>query len=443
MVRSRTGSAAWVMSRLSIVCLTAVFSSFGSAQELIQTRPSDVSLHETPARIWEQLKAFGSPTDAESQLLETLCQSDEPRATLSQSASLDQLLTSLLVASGQSDRSELERLRQKYFRLYQELFERVSQENDSLKQAERIMQFLYAKPFSGGYRAEQSSLATLLDTQQYNCVSSSALYYLLGHSLGLDLRVIDIPGTTTMNGHVCLELVLNHQRIPIEPTSPQGVNWKPELVGSGSLGFLPDRRRGVEAGPLGLVEMSFANRMSSRTQKTSRDYPAVARYGTLALAARPTPRAHSRLIGVFVNWSKVLLDEEKPWEALELLAMARRFAPDDRNLIQNQIVAFQNEILQRLRQNRDTQAVELVRRAHESLPSEKDFANPVDWFDRLVLESYGNQEYQNGSILFDRMAAALPEQATEIEQRRASYIQRVSRRISSNSLPTSPQVLAK
>jgi len=91
----------------------------------------------------------------------------------------------------------------------------------------KLLEWLYSPsgpigPVGPGKRMKyvhnQTSLAVLLDTGAYNCVSSAVVYNVIGRRLGLDLRAIEVPD------HVFSVLFDGDERMDVETTTPRGFN---------------------------------------------------------------------------------------------------------------------------------------------------------------------------------------------------------------------------
>ncbi|WP_460241795.1 transglutaminase family protein [Aurantivibrio infirmus] len=68
----------------------------------------------------------------------------------------------------------------------------------------------------GSYDLDQSQLTNILETKNYNCISSSLLYIVLAHKLGLKAEAVLVPS------HVFVQLNLENGPIEIETTSANG-----------------------------------------------------------------------------------------------------------------------------------------------------------------------------------------------------------------------------
>lgn len=107
---------------------------------------------------------------------------------------------------------------------------------------ESLMKFLHDGVMHGGYDLDQSSFSTVFETGIYNCVSSSAVYFVIGRELGFDMQIISIAGSNFTDGHACLNLIDGDRIYEVEPTNPSGFDWATKLSQPGvfTVGFQPD-----------------------------------------------------------------------------------------------------------------------------------------------------------------------------------------------------------
>lgn len=71
-------------------------------------------------------------------------------------------------------------------------------------------------PLASKYDADQSALAPIFTSQQFNCISSSMLYAVLARKLGFDGKGVMLPS------HAFIELYLDDKTAEVETTSPKG-----------------------------------------------------------------------------------------------------------------------------------------------------------------------------------------------------------------------------
>lgn len=124
-----------------------------------------------------------------------------------------------------------------------------------------------------GYDLDQSRLSTLLDTRQYNCISSALLYVVLARKVGLQAEGVIMPS------HAFVQLTLaDGTRVEVETTSRNGYDLEhdEEFYSAESGNWFSDRelavptyadyqqRRIVSAFQLGLENMWSQHTHSSR-----------------------------------------------------------------------------------------------------------------------------------------------------------------------------------
>jgi len=83
------------------------------------------------------------------------------------------------------------------------------------ERAKRLHRLLHRR-YLENYRRDADGLIHLLETGEYNCLSTTLLYGLLARELGYDVLVLERPG------HVLLALEFDDERIAVETTSPKG-----------------------------------------------------------------------------------------------------------------------------------------------------------------------------------------------------------------------------
>jgi tetratricopeptide (TPR) repeat protein len=294
-----------------------------------------------------------------------------------------QLLEAMLFASGVEGATERQHYRERYAALLARARKAVKNTRDPRQRAEKLMKFLHASVMRNGFETGQTSLAVLFDTGKFNCVSSAALYYLIGSNLGLDLRVISIPANGTQPGHASLNLVAGGKRIQVEPTSPDGFDWQAKIHRPGVVVTqpLPDRKGGHEVDSVGLAAMMYFNRgVALGRAKRPRPLDA-ARYYLAALALDPTDEgAANNLVATFVNWGGPTLTGEKKFdEAVRVLAFGLSIAPSSDLLRNNLRVAWAQYVEAALEAGKDKEALALIARAARAVPDGQ-FPGAADWF---------------------------------------------------------------
>jgi len=227
---------------------------------------------------------------------------------------------------------------------------------------------LHAGPMAKGYVARQSSLSALLDTGEFNCVSSAVLYALLGRRLGLDLRGIEIPGTW-LAGHVFVVLKNDGKRLDVETTNargfdPRGVRKRPDGGGYDPAKQAGDRR---EVGDLGLAAIIYYNRgVVLADEKRFLD---ALRADFSALALDPeSPSAARNACAAFLKWSEQLAKATKHEEALKILAAGFELAPADADFKKQRKAVWLDFAHSAMKARHEEEALAILRRAAKAVP---------------------------------------------------------------------------
>lgn len=157
------------------------------------------------------------------------------------------LLREVLRASGVMD-DEKRRLEEDAFQsLLDEVVREVGRVRSPYRRARKLHEFLHARVFRR-YDSTADGLDSILEHGEYNCLSASLLYGLLGRSLGLEVQVVEIPR------HVYVRFFLDQRRVEVESTAHNGFDLRPRL--SSLQGFPADPGYGSDAGasPLAISE---------------------------------------------------------------------------------------------------------------------------------------------------------------------------------------------
>jgi tetratricopeptide (TPR) repeat protein len=195
---------------------------------------------------------------------------------------------------------------------------------------EKLLRFLHAGPMARGYSLHQSSLAVLLDTGKFNCVSSAVLYNVLARRLGLDVRAIEIPG------HVFSILYDGDRAADVETTTREGFNpartLREKLAAEGGTAYIPEKHKKLrrEVGDWGLVALLYYNRGVERS--LARQFPEAVRADFCSLCLDSDNPHTGRNAQVDLNnWVAELAQAGKYSQAVEVTVVWANLGPKEGN----------------------------------------------------------------------------------------------------------------
>jgi tetratricopeptide (TPR) repeat protein len=230
-----------------------------------------------------------------------------------------------LIASGVTD----PRVRKKYVDRLDEIEVRAREATAGTKSVredgERLLKFLHAGPMAKGFNPDQTDLHGLLDTGSFNCVSSAALYTVMGQRLGIDIRAVEVPE------HVFSVLVTKDGIVDVETTSPLGFDVDPKRpFGEAKVARPLTQRR--EVAPSGLAAVVAFNR--GVTLGDQKKYIESVRAYLFALGLDPNNHnAVNNVLGTLANWTAELARGKKYEKAMAVISVARVFSPNEPRLI--------------------------------------------------------------------------------------------------------------
>ncbi|HMW50357.1 MAG TPA: hypothetical protein PKC70_18825, partial [Cellvibrionaceae bacterium] len=165
---------------------------------------------QSPFPIWSELSYFESDTLS----LRHRAQQNEPQA----------LLAFYILASGLRNLADYENSQRRVAAFIEGLPSDLRADSDRYRQALRLHQLMHQHFFvapdsrqQGGYDEDQSAIAAIFSTGQFNCISSSMLYIVLARYLEFNTRAAVLPS------HVFVEINLGDKgKAEVETTSPAG-----------------------------------------------------------------------------------------------------------------------------------------------------------------------------------------------------------------------------
>jgi hypothetical protein len=123
-----------------------------------------------------------------------------------------------LIASGVTDEATRKAELAAIDRLVAAATASLAGSGDLAAKGEALLRFLHAGPMKGGYEGGQTDVSKIIETGRFNCVSSAALYNIVGRRLGLDLRGVEVPE------HAFSILYDGRRHMDVETTIPEGFN---------------------------------------------------------------------------------------------------------------------------------------------------------------------------------------------------------------------------
>ncbi len=386
-------------------------------------------------------------TESERQFLAKVTQMRAQSPAAKELADEALVLEAMLYASGSDDATAHGKYHEQYEQLVAAGKEAVKDAQSDRERGEQLMRFLHAGVMSKGYDSDVTTLTAVFDDGKFNCVSSTALYCLVGSRLGLQLKPISIPGGP-LAGHASLDLIDGGQRLQVEPTNPNGFDWQAKLKRPGVLvvGYVPDRNKGREVDALGLAATIYSNRGVELAKGGATGYLDAARLYAAALALDPlSPTATHNLIGIFTNWGPKLANDKRYEDAVRVLALGRSLSTQTRGLENNLQHVWSEYIATTLAAGRDQEALDLIGRAGGMIKADRDFSSPSVWFIRRAQDRKKAGGWEAGLAAVESSLGLLsPGEAQKLQEWRSELFRRWSQEhLDNGDAEASMKVLAR
>lgn len=273
-----------------------------------------------------------------------------------------------LVASGVTDDNERKVYLKKIRILEAKVREALADATSPFDKGQRLLEFLHAKVLVGDYVAKQTDLSTLLDTGEFNCVSSATLYNVLARRLKLDARAIEVPdhafsivydGARHADVETTNERGFNPSRDPraLEQLHQQtGFRYMPDLH--------PEKRREIrEAGLIGIIYYNHGVVHSDQGQYAD----ALVRY-FCALSLDPEfASSVKNVLTTLAKWSAELGRKQEFEDALTVVNVGLELAPSDAALLNNRKVIWQHYVEASVAAGDNDRALALLRQADKQV----------------------------------------------------------------------------
>ncbi len=323
-------------------------------------------------------------------------------------------VTAHLLAGGVSDPAAVA----KYLKLFDALVVEAETATRDAKtpreKADQLLRFLHKGVMAKGYVAEQSSLHAVFDTGTFNCVSSAALYYLVGTRLGLDLVGVSIPGGWVTDGHAAIDLRDGKARVQIEPTNADGFEWdvKAKQPGVIVFGVQPDRTKGRDCDGYGLAASAASNLGVTAAKADPPRRGEAIRWYAAALALDPAnAMATNNLLAEFSNWGVAAAKAGDFEEAVAVYAFARDAMTEAKELGHNHVAIWSWYLDAEFAAGRYESGLKVLARARTAMPDVSDFEKPAVWATRAAETAADKDGWAAGLTVADAAMKAMPEAA--------------------------------
>ena len=241
----------------------------------------------------------------------------------------------------------------------------------AFEKGEQLLKWLHAGAMAKGYRSEQTDVSVILDTGTFNCVSSAALYNIIGRRLGLDLRAIEVPD------HAFSILYDGSSHADVETTNAAGFNPSRDpralkaFEAQTGFRYVPDHHRGQrrEVDEAGLVAIIFYNH-GVGLGRGKEHLKAILSYFRAMSLDPEFASAVKNALASLAQWSSDLAREGRHEEAVAVLETGVALAPRDPTLVHNRRVAWSEWAEAHMRAGREDEALAVLRRAAEKAPAE-------------------------------------------------------------------------
>ncbi|MDP6445042.1 MAG: hypothetical protein QF805_14690 [Pirellulaceae bacterium] len=310
-----------------------------------------------------------------------------------------------LLASGVLNDARRRRYLDQLDKLTVKAKEVVAAEQEPFAKAQALLEWLHssAGPLHKGYVAEQTDVATVLDTGTFNCVSSAATFNLFAARLGLDARAIEVPD------HAFSIVYDGARHADVETTNRHGFNPARDAKGrerferETGFRYIPDahRDRRREIGDCGLVALTYYNHGVTLTRQKEYKAALLAYFRAMSMDAEFHSAVTNALAGL-VNWGNELQEQDHFEQADRVISLGLQLAPVDASLLHNRNVVFTRWAESKMNEGDDDGALEILRRAAKLAP-QSHFVSMQAWIYMRVGESHvENSDWERAIATADK-----------------------------------------
>ena len=261
------------------------------------------------------------------------------------------------IVAGVTDADRIRACRQRLDQLVTDARKLTAGSKSAEGRAVRLHRFLHAGAMPNGFRADQTDLHTLLDSGEFNCVSSAALYTIVGRRLGLDVRSVEVPE------HMFVTLSVDGRTTDVEPTDPRAFD------ADATRRAMPTTDRRVLSDPALAAVVAYNHGVAFAKEKR---FAKAVRANLLALALDPAnPLVAKNAVADLVNWPVELMRTGKYAEAATILAVGRELAPTEPALVRNTLATYDAWADVSLRRHDWASAARVYEMGQRQLPGDK------------------------------------------------------------------------
>ncbi len=259
--------------------------------------------------------------------------------------------------------------------------------------AKYIFEYLHQKVFKK-YLEKATDLDILINTGNYNCVSSTAFYNIVLKRFGIDARAIELPD------HIFTVFYVDNYRVEVETTTKYGfdvlrnTNSIKEFEKLTSFRYIPEgkgKRR--EIGDKELIASMYNNQVL--LYKDIGAYEIILKNSLKAIVLDPKLEiAYTNLRSAYLGVIKKSIDERDFPASIALAKEALKIFPGDRDFEKSIQVSYNNNVLYLVSQKKFKEAFDFVK----IISVEKQFVSgeEVGDFWGLLVYKWGDEVIKSG-----------------------------------------------
>lgn len=348
------------------------------------------------------------------------------------------LIDLFLFASGVDTPSARKKYRQKMGELRNECGELLDVVTEPAERGDTVLRYVHVN-LPKGYVGGQTSVSKAFDDGNFNCVSVSALTFLVGTHHGLDLRPMIVSPGGGKAGHAYLEWVSpdGRKRLVVEGTRSDGFGYLDGLStaerkrATAEMGYA----RGREVDAAGLAGGIYFNRAGVGYDQRPNHTLAVRHY-LCALAVNPAdPDSAACVLDMLGGRAVSLAQSGEGERAVRLIRVALEQAPNSPVVQGHARRVFGEYVKDAYAGGNDAEVARRVKEAHAALPDDATFATPAAWYAAFAGTLGGKSKVEAGLEVFDRGLKAVDgEQREWLQVEREKFTRRWASRPATDEL---------